>query len=399
MKILLLSGHYYPHVFGGTEKVVQCLAEELVRRDHTVIVVTLTPNRSTEFDIINGVRVHYLPIANTYFPGRPRTKNVGRKLLWHVIDNYNPVMASAFGRVLASEQPDVVNTHNIGGFSAAIWRIVHSRRIPLVHTAHGLNLLCPWYMTRDGKACQSLCGRCCAYAWMKVKLSNKVGVFTAVSRYVVETYSQYMAFLNSDKLVIYNSVKMPADTAPVTAKDRVLRFGFLGRLHSSKGVQNLVRSFNQLAPGSAELLIAGSGASEYESELKRMVNGRNSVRWLGVVKPEALLRNVDILVVPSLVHDSAPLVVLESMSYGVPVIGARRGGIPELMGEGTGYLFDPEQPSALTETMNRVLQAHEEFRAMGKRASRRALDFSLERMISGYLNAYSVALRRIAPNV
>ena len=398
MKILLVSGHYYPHVFGGTEKVVQSLAEELARRGHSVTVVALTPNTSAECNVISGVKVYYVPTANIYFPGRPQAKSVGRKLLWHIFDNYNPVMALRFARILTRVQPDVVNTHNIGGFSAAIWSVTHSRHIPLVHTSHGLNLLCPWYMSRGGRACASLCGTCRAYAWTKVRFSRNVDVFTAVSRYIVDTYARYGVFPNADKMVIYNSCTAQSTAMSDRSKSHILRFGFMGRLHPSKGMHNLLRSYLQMAPGTAELLIAGSGAEEYENQLRQIANGHPGVRWLGVVKPEAFLPGIDVLVVPSVVHDSAPLVISESMSCGVPVIGARRGGIPELMGEGTGYVFDPGEPEALTRTMEAVLRVRDELPAMGRRAISRARDFSPERMISGYMNAYDTAISRAGAN-
>ena len=54
------------------------------------------------------------------------------------------------------------------------------------------------------------------------------------------------------------------------------------------------------------------------------------------------------IVVPSLSNDTFPFVVYEALGHGVPVIGSRRGGIPEVVQDGvTGLLFDPEDPGAL----------------------------------------------------
>ena len=397
MKVLLVSGHYYPHVFGGTEKVVQKLAESLVERGHEAVVATLSPNCDPEVKEVNGVKVHYLPLRNVYFPGPPAPRGAAIKVLWHTLDTYNPMMASALGRVLDEEKPDVVNTHNIGGFSAASWHAVSSREIPLVNTAHGINLLCPWYMSQEGQICTSHCMTCQCYSWPRSRFSRKVDVFTGVSRYIVQTYSRYGVFENAEKMVIYNACES-ARAVPIRefGNHQTFYFGFLGRLHSSKGAHTLIQSFLQIPTGRAELLIAGTGAPQYEQDLKAMVKGHGGVHWLGFVHPEDLLRRTHVLVVPSLIHDSAPLVVLESMAHGVPVIGARRGGIPELMGDGTGWIFDPEQPEALMQQMQCATESRDELAGMGIRAIERAREFSLENMANGYLKAYSHAIERRA---
>lgn len=395
MKVLIVSSVYYPNIYGGTEKVAQGLAEALVARGHDVAVAALNWRKSYETAEVNGVRVHYLPLRNIYFPGRPQKRSAAMKLLWHAVDSYNPFMAASLGRVLDAEGPDVVNTHNIGGFSALAWKTVKSRRLALVNTTHGVNLLCPWYMTRNGTICHTRCLRCRLYARPRMLLSRKVDVLTGVSRFVVEKYCEQGGFANADKMVIYNACEIPS-TAPVPICDgnRALRFGFLGRLDPDKGVELLVRSFLGLPAGQAELVIAGRGTPEYESELKMIANGRQGVRWLGFTRPDHLLGQTDVLVVPSLLNDTAPLAVLEGLGRGIPVIAARRGGIPELVGEGTGWVFDPDDPGALTRVMRSAIASREKFAAMSERACEWARRFSTDSMVNGYLQAYSRAIEK-----
>ena len=50
--------------------------------------------------------------------------------------------ARRIGKILDAETPDVVNTHNVCGFSLAAWREVKRRRVRLVHTLHDCYLLC-----------------------------------------------------------------------------------------------------------------------------------------------------------------------------------------------------------------------------------------------------------------
>jgi len=91
-----------------------------------------------------------------------------------------------------------------------------------------------------------------------------------------------------------------------------------------------------------------------------------------------LFRRVDVLVAPSLWHDSAPLVVLESMAHSVPLISSCVGGIPELMGEGTGWLFDPSDPTALSRALRNAIESRGVLAVMRERARERARLFSAE---------------------
>lgn len=391
MKIFLVSGHYYPYIFGGTEKVVQLLAETLALRKHEVVVATLSPERQLSSARVNGVMVHYVPLTNIYFPGKAETRSLSRKLLWHTLDAYNPAMATALGRLLDDECPDVVNTHNVGGFSPAAWSAVGSRHIPLVNTAHGLNLLCPRYMVRGDKLCSSLCLGCKVQAWPKRFLSQHVDVLTGVSRYVVDSYLHNRIFPHAANMVIYNCCESVAPMPPLV-EDGPLRLGFLGRLHPTKGAHILIESFLQLPKGSAELLIAGTGAHDYESKLAAMVSDRAEVRFLGFVEPDELFRRVDVVVVPSLVHDSAPLVVMESLVRGIPLIGSKRGGIPELLDNRTGWLFEPNEPESLTKALRGAIHERGELAAMRSFCIKRAQTFSLDSMIDAYLNSYSQAI-------
>jgi glycosyltransferase involved in cell wall biosynthesis len=72
------------------------------------------------------------------------------------------------------------------------------------------------------------------------------------------------------------------------------------------------------------------------------------------------LASLDVLVVPSRVMETGPLVVLEAFASGVPVVGARRGGIAEWVQHGVnGLLFEPESVDDLTSTLMEILKTPE----------------------------------------
>jgi glycosyltransferase involved in cell wall biosynthesis len=401
VKVLIVNSLYYPNFFGGVEVATQRLSEALVAQGHEVSVATLSPEGRLHFAVHNGVRIHYLPVTNFYVPGIPKDQRwTATKLLCHALDSYNPLMANSLGRVLDTERPDIVNTHSIGGFSTLAWEAVNRRGLPLAHSLHGVDLLCPLFMLRRGKVCSELCGPCRVYSWPRMRMSRSVRVLTAPSRFLIGEFTRNGGFPNAQSAVIYNfcqSSSDPLDSSPETSRE--LRIGYLGRLHASKGIGLLIRSFLNLPPGKATLVIAGKGTPNYERELRQMTEGRSDINWLGFVKPGVLLRQVDILVVPSLCQDNAPLSILEALAHGVPLIGSLRGGIPELMGEGTGWFFEPSEPGALTRTILDAIKSRDTLPALSACAKMRALKFTAEEWMKGYLAAYTRAIEKSGASV
>jgi glycosyltransferase involved in cell wall biosynthesis len=395
LKILLISTLYHPNIIGGAERSTQFLAESLVQRGHDVIVVTLAPDgESTQ--VVNGVRVHYVTERNLYWPFAEGVPHPAKNVLWHAIDTYNPFMAQAVGRILDRERPDVVNTHNIAGFSVAVWRATKTRGLPLVHTMRDQYLLCiRTTMFKNGSDCKKQCSTCRMYAWPRMWLTHSVDAVIGVSRFIIDKHLHHGCFRTALRHMIYNAYERPADAlrlAPAGEHLGPLRIGYLGRLHPSKGVDQLIHAFGKLWTDEAELWIAGSGKPQDEAALKALAGEQRKVRWMGFVKPESVLGKLDVLVVPSLWHDTAPRVVLEAFAFGVPVIGSNRGGIPELVTDETGWIFDPAKPESLETLLRHCLQDRKRLAAMGASALARSRYFTSESCVGGYLKIYEAVL-------
>ena len=147
---------------------------------------------------------------------------------------------------------------------------------------------------------------------------------------------------------------------------------FVGRLRVRKGVEVLLAALAELRRrGSAAVLrIAGDG--EHRPRLERAVDElglRDAVTFLGTCdgpRVRRLLAGAAALVVPS-IYEGMPLVVLEAMAAGVPVVGSRVSGIPEVVVDGeTGWLVPPEDPAALAGALAAVLAEPAEARRRGE---------------------------------
>jgi glycosyltransferase involved in cell wall biosynthesis len=379
MKVLFINAFYAPHIGGGAEIILKSLVEGMAQRGHEVTVLTTGPDKGIKQDNVDGVPVLRAGINNFYWHYRQNKAQAWQRALWHLRDIYNPAMAHIVENVVRKIKPDLVNSHNLAGFSVSAFSAIHKTGTPIIHVLHDLYHLCPnSNMFRNGKSCESQCGQCRLFRLPHTKASMHVDAVVGVSRYILQNHLDHGLFTNAPmKTAIHNAREINASrTNGASKKAGMLTFGFIGTLTQAKGIELLINAFNMLNPGEkAKLLIAGKGSEEYESYLKRYES--NNIIFLGHVKPEEYYQLLDILVVPSIWQESFGMVIIEAFAYGIPVIGSRRGGIPEIIEDGVnGYLFDPDNKDELVRLLEFTMNNHEGIETMQKNAWESSLQFT-----------------------
>jgi glycosyltransferase involved in cell wall biosynthesis len=398
MKLLFISSLYHPNEVGGAEKVVRIVAEGMLQHGHQPVVVTTQEGPGDRISHVDGIKVYYIGLRNIYWPSRKERPGIARAL-WHGIDRHNPLMARAVAHILDAERPDVVNTHNLAGFSCAVWDAVKSRRLPLVHTLHDYALLCPkTSMFKDGWNCQGQCTACALYTSPSKRLSARVDHVVGVSRFTLERHLRSGYFPNARQArVIHNALpgRPASGSRPPEHTGRPLRLGYVGQLTPTKGIGELVRQMSAWDPSQCQLLVAGKGAAAYETMLRDQAP--KNVRFLGFVDPDGVYRAIDVLVVPSLWEEPLAMTVLEAFMYGVPAIVSRRGGLPEAVEHArTGLVYEPLEPGGLREAVNVLLQDRPLLQDMRLLALEKANYFLLDRMRSEYLDLMANAREALA---
>jgi glycosyltransferase involved in cell wall biosynthesis len=184
--------------------------------------------------------------------------------------------------------------------------------------------------------------------------------------------------LKSKLRVIYNPVRqLCAGTgdSPQTGErradapnGRAFVVGVVGRITAQKGQHVALDAALELARRGqrARVILVGAPAphspddDSYLSSLKSFV--RNSglydqISWAGYQDdPNPLYRGCDVIVIPSTVSEGLPMVAIEAMQLGIPVIGSNVGGIPEVVRDGVnGYLFPPGNSAALADRIQQLL--------------------------------------------
>ena len=172
-----------------------------------------------------------------------------------------------------------------------------------------------------------------------------------------------------------------------------LRVGFCGRLSDEKAPLTFVDLARELSDSRFEFSMTGAGP--LEAAVLRSAEGLppGVFRFLGIVDDiRAHIASLDVLVLPSVV-DGRPVVVLEALALGVPVIASRVGALPELVDDGkTGFLVEPGDTSAMARHLVRLTTDPDELEHLQHSARAYAEQhFDAATMLA----SYDTALRRL----
>lgn len=358
MKICFVSNCYSPKVIGGAELIAQAQAESCRDVGHDVFVVTLNPEGIDQEGHVNGIPVYRLATRNVYWPFASADVRKGlRKRIFHLRDAYNSSAAKSVAVLIDRLKPDVVVTHNICGFSTALWSQLNDRSIPIVHVLHDYYLMCPSSTRyRGGRRCGRQCDVCRVLSVPKLRSSSCVAAVVGVSKYVLDAHIQSGYFSNSTKHVIYNGRALfDSDRdAHTISTDGPLRVGFIGRVEHVKGVEVLLDAVVSDKSLNVEVKIAGRAEPDYLAYLQGRYDD-SRIEYIGFVRAPDFYRSIDVLVVPSLWDEPLPGVVYEPWEFGIPVVASDVGGIPEMIRDaGVGWLIPPGDSTALRHVLESV---------------------------------------------
>jgi glycosyltransferase involved in cell wall biosynthesis len=393
---------FAPDAMGGTEIYVKALADQLRSTGIEAVILAPSCNCVDEAYEHNGLRVRRFRMA-------PESKRMLRELY----GAGDPKAAAAFAQILDEERPDAVHIHALTrAVSILLVRAAKERGIPVFFTYHTPTVSCQrgtlmlWGREMcDGVQDVRRCTGCCIEGrgvpdWLSALLSRvpvrfghfleradlSGGLWTAL-RMTVLIQAQHAAFQalmqEVDGIValtewvrdvlVRNGVPrskitlsrhglpiLAEDSEPLVDVEEVpLRVAFLGRIDKVKGADTLIKALRAAPDLNVELHLYGVTQSaadkDYWAELRRLASYDERVRFLPAVPNHQvvpLLRGFHVLAVPSRCLETGPLVILESLAAGTPVMGSRLGGITEwVRHQENGLLVDTEDVSAWTNAL------------------------------------------------
>ena len=323
-----------PLHYGGIERIVDMLVRSLVERGHEV---TLFAN--------------------------PESKPPCRLVPWPGLSSLSKVdtlrNGAVLGRYVLRERFDLVHSFSRVAYMTAILPF----KVPKLMT----------YQREISRQSVRLGHR----------LSRGTLQFTAISRWMmrdVEDIGAWHMVFNGVPLAKYDFKATVAPNAPLV---------FLGRIEEIKGPHIAIAVARRTG---IPLVIAGNIPSEhkgwFDAHVAPHIDDR-LVRYVGPVNDQqknALLGSAQAMLMPILWEEPFGIVMAEAMACGTPVIGFRRGAVPEIVTHGeTGYVVD---------TADEMVAAIERVAAIDRWAVRRRCEekFSDERICDAYLDIYQLML-------
>jgi glycosyltransferase involved in cell wall biosynthesis len=147
--------------------------------------------------------------------------------------------------------------------------------------------------------------------------------------------------------------------------DSPLRFAFTGTIMPPKGVHVLIEAFRSVTAAEAQLTIYGAevpydGFPGYGRTLRELAAGCRHISFAGPYGPAEIgriLHEVDVLIVPSIWYENAPLTIQEAFMARIPLITADLGGMRELVHDGVnGLLFRPRDALDLRDKIMHLIR-------------------------------------------
>ena len=301
-----------------------------------------------------------------------------------------------FGKLLDDFKPDVVHLNNIHTqLSPVIAKMAHERGIRVVWTLHDTKLVCPCYTcTRDGKWCTEcftdkkavirhrcmhggLPGAIIGYReimkWNREALEEYTDLFLPPSQFMMDTCVE--GGYSPEKFrVLCNFIDVTKVKGLKGEDVKRLKgdyYVYLGRVSEEKGVRTLCKAAAQL---DKKLIVIGGGPLCEELKRESEESGA-TIEFKGQMLWEEfmpILRGARFMILPSECSENNPLTVIESLSLGTPVLGARIGGIPELIEEGvSGMTFTSGDVEDLKDKIKKMFNHEFDYDAIAKNAVER----------------------------
>ena len=409
MKLALTVHQFFPEYYTGTEVLTYETARELGLRGHDVLVWTARPtdgpSHVDEYEY-KGVRVrryNYDACSN------------GR--VFCGLDYRNPEFKAIFSEYLKKERPDAVHFFHLITLSTDAVCAAREAGVPSFFTATDFWFMCPTYQLRlpqnglcQGPSVLSLnCLRhlfemfpatrrlplikrmnnialaplafACSRGFMSHRrLPHSMGAVVRRPDHMKRTVNMFERVfiptgLMYEKLIEFGidrekAVRLPfglnldyiTDEHRKKSHSDVIRFGFIGSLYEAKGAHVAIEAFSRLAKDAqAELRIYGDASHfpEYSAHLQALSAGEPRIRFMGTFPNNeigAVLHEIDVLIVPSLWHENAPLVLASAQASRTPVIASNLAGLSETIVHGdNGLLFEKGDVAGLAYSMQRLM--------------------------------------------
>jgi glycosyltransferase involved in cell wall biosynthesis len=359
MKIVLICG---AGMVSGKEIMSLALMRELQRRGHKCSCITSSWGSALFRSRLKEIGVPYHTLRIGFISKTWEWKAMKTNLIQLA---YMPGLYFSFLRLMRKEKPDLV-----------------------IHTNfHHAFLLSPVIFWRSYYWSHEIIPDSKFYRRLFRLLSRRMELFIAVSQ---AAGNSLVNILSSGKVVVVrNGIADPAGDRNEFKSTGTI--AIVGQVSADKGHGLLISALRTIidAVPDVRLNIVGTGDPRFIATIKKRISDleiERNLNWVGYVEDKAsMYEGMDAVVVPSIFPDPYPTVVMESSFFGVPVVAADIGGIPEMVVEGVnGFLFRASDEDSLAKVLTRFLTKVDR-QALGESSRKFALtNFALDRFVDQF---------------
>lgn len=391
MRVSIFTDSFHPYISGVSIAILQ-QANALVGRGHEVSIVRPRPGRREVAepvpDLDPSVRVFDTPLT---IPHRAFAR----------LRLACPTFFATW-RKLRSVRPDVIHVHTEFGTGWEGLALARLHRVPLVGTFHTFFAEPEYLKHFPVPNCALTRGMLWRYS---VGFFNRCHTVITPSIAVHDALAGRGAKCRLQK--VSNGIRRPSLVSDEAIRRRRREmdlegptFIYVGRVSHEKSIDIVLRAFQGVwrSEPSARLVVVGSGP--HEAELRRMAGAMDcggAVTFTGAIPnhrllSENLFRLGDVFVTAS-TTENQPVSLLEALSFGLPLIGPRAKGIPEMILDGrNGRLVEPKDVASLEQAMEQAALDPERRAAWARGAVESAREHDLERVSVRLEEIYAVAV-------
>jgi glycosyltransferase involved in cell wall biosynthesis len=353
-------------IIGGKELVLRSLMSQIVSLGHRVIAIVSVWNDSIYPRMLDhaGIEHHEIRLGRIYLSNPNWTRGTLKAL---------PDSVRTIRRITADLQPDWVIFDEPQSLLLCSATIPRRKRVLYLHAVP------------DHLMSHRLWGRL---------IARQVDRTLCVSEFVARS-ARATPLQRTPITVVENGTDAPDVDRPLIQR-RPLRLGIVGRVTPQKQHRTVLRAMallvTRLPRDHIHLDIVGAATSQAErdlqAEIARLDLSRLVTRRGFVEDRSEIYSGLDIVMAPA-IDEGFGMTALEAAAFGLPVVAARSGGLPEVvLEETTGLLFEPGDAEGLARSLERLILDREFGHRLGQVARARVrAAFTMEKMAKRFLAA------------
>ncbi len=403
MKIVFVTFLFDPQLGGGAAKVVYDLAHGMAKSGNDVSVITSSSKKDQKTFTENNITVYQIFAPNLYWIYDKDNQPVYKKILFQLIDIWNPIVKKKIKKILKIESPDIVHIHKLRGLSPAVWSAVKEIGVKkIIHTCHDFELLSPQGLLEGKIGELSLKKVFPLNFYQKLRAQNSKVITDAItpSKILIEKHTEFGFFKYANKFIIPNTHGLSRE---IINENRIslgsspelkgLRILYLGRVVKEKGVGLICELISKFGSRGLNIKLQIVGSGQYEIQLKKEYKDYLNITFHGsmyVPEKYKYLKECDLLILPSLVPESFGIVITEAFAFGKPVIASKIGAIPGLIQDGyNGFLFEPNEEEQLENIIKNIYDNKTILDEMRENCLQSAEKYCFEKFIENHLEIYN----------